>query len=102
MPTSIPVLCTGAFQSQRGIEAAIENDCDAVTIARPLVANPDLPNKLKAAAEGNATDYRPPKPCSLCNRCLLAVLEHPFGCYDERRYDSYDQMIERVMAIYRG
>jgi len=54
------------------------------------------------AAEGNATDYRPPKPCSLCNRCLLAVLEHPFGCYDERRYDSYDQMIERVMAIYRG
>jgi len=98
----IPVLCTGAFQSQRGIEAAIENDCDAVTIARPLVANPDLPNRLKQAVAGNETDYRPPQPCSLCNRCLLAVLEHPFGCYDERRYQSYDDMIERVMAIYRG
>jgi 2,4-dienoyl-CoA reductase (NADPH2) len=98
----IPVLCTGAFQSQRGIEAALASDCDAVTIARPLVANPDLPNRLKQAIAGNATDYRPPKPCSLCNRCLLAVLEHPFGCYDERRYQSYDEMIERVMAIYRG
>jgi len=57
---------------------------------------------LDRPVAGNATDYRPPQPCSLCNRCLLAVLEHPFGCYDERRYQSYDEMIERVMAIYRG
>ena len=36
----IPVLCTGAFQSRRGIEDALREDCDAVTIARPLLANP--------------------------------------------------------------
>ena len=48
----IPVLCTGAFQSRRGIEQALDDgDCDAVTIARPLVANPDLPLKLKHAVE---------------------------------------------------
>jgi len=34
---------------------------------------------------------------------LLAVLEHPFGCYDVRRYDGdYDKMVETVMNIYRG
>ena len=40
---SIPVLCTGGFQTASVIAAAIERgDCDGVTIARPLVANPDL------------------------------------------------------------
>ena len=110
----IPVVCTGAFQSRRGIEAAItprqdageiapSSDCDAVTIARPLVANPDLPIKLKKAIENGNDDWHPERPCTLCNRCLLAVLEHPFGCYDVRRYDGdYDKMVETVMDIYRG
>jgi 2,4-dienoyl-CoA reductase (NADPH2) len=89
----IPVLCTGAFQSRRGIEEALEQgDCDAVTIARPLVANPNLPIKLKEAVEHGDTDYQPERPCSLCNRCLLAVLEHPFGCYDVRRYNSDEHL----------
>ena len=40
---SIPVLCTGGFQTASVIADAIERgDCDGVTIARPLVANPDL------------------------------------------------------------
>jgi len=98
----IPVLCTGAFQSRRGIEAAIgQGDCDAVTIARPLVANPTLPKMLKKAIDEGVEDWHPERPCSLCNRCLLAVLEHPFGCYDERRYPDYDTMIADVMKIYR-
>jgi 2,4-dienoyl-CoA reductase-like NADH-dependent reductase (Old Yellow Enzyme family) len=91
---SIPVLCTGAFQSKVGIEAALrDGDCDAVTMARPLLANPDLPNLLR-------DDKVPDKPCTLCNRCLLAVLEHPLGCYDESRSASYDDMIAKVRKIY--
>ena len=38
-----PVLCTGGFQTAAIIEEAIaRGDCDAVTIARPLIANNDL------------------------------------------------------------
>jgi hypothetical protein len=31
----------------------------------------------------------------------MAVLEHPFGCYDVRRFKDYDDMIDKVMMIYR-
>jgi 2,4-dienoyl-CoA reductase (NADPH2) len=90
----IPVLCAGAFQSKQGIEAALNaGDCDAVTMARPLLANPDLPNLLSEGKD-------PEKACTLCNRCLLAVLEHPLGCYDESRYAGYDDMIANVRKIY--
>jgi 2,4-dienoyl-CoA reductase-like NADH-dependent reductase (Old Yellow Enzyme family) len=106
----IPVLCTGAFQSLEGIEGAIRRgDCDAVTIARPLLANPNLPNDLQAALKRGERNYRPERPCILCNRCLFAVLEHPLGCYDESRYvethpdpiERYDHMIEQVFKFYR-
>src|SRR4029453_11505189 len=40
---SIPVLCTGGFQTASVIDRALRDGaCDAVTIARPLVANNDL------------------------------------------------------------
>src|SRR6201999_1242910 len=40
---TIPVICTGGFQTGEIIEEAIERgDCDAVSIARPLIANNDL------------------------------------------------------------
>ena len=40
----VPVLCAGGFQTASVIARAIESgDCDGVTIARPLLANPTLP-----------------------------------------------------------
>jgi 2,4-dienoyl-CoA reductase-like NADH-dependent reductase (Old Yellow Enzyme family) len=104
----IPVLCTGAFQTRAGIEGAIkQGKCDAVTMARPLLANPDLPNRLREADDKGDAAYRPAKPCTLCNRCLLAVVEHPLGCYDESRYEEFppaerhDRMMAEVFKIYR-
>ncbi len=94
----IPVICTGGFQTASVINAALhEGACDAVSIARPLMANPDLP---KIFASGKDA---PDKPCTYCNKCLSHVLEHPLGCYDETRFDGdYDKMIETVMAFYKG
>jgi len=92
---SIPVLCTGGFQSATAIETALERgDCDAVTIARGLVANNDL---VRLFAEGHDL---PPRPCTYCNKCLYNVLEHPLGCYDESRYRSREEMVAEIMSVF--
>ena len=92
---AIPVLCTGGFQTATVVREAITSgSCDAVTIARPLVANPDLLDLWRAGHD------RPPRPCSYCNKCLYNLLEHPLACYDERRYDSREAMLEQVYAVF--
>jgi 2,4-dienoyl-CoA reductase-like NADH-dependent reductase (Old Yellow Enzyme family) len=91
----IPVLCTGGFQTAAIIENAIaKRKCDAVTIARPLIANNDL---VQMFARGVG---RPPKPCTYCNRCLVNAVENPLGCYDESRYTSRGEMVREVMTVF--
>jgi 2,4-dienoyl-CoA reductase (NADPH2) len=106
----IKVLCTGAFQTLAGIRDAIaKEDCDAVTMVRPLLANPTLPTKILAAEKAGAGDYEAEEPCTLCNRCLLAAPEFPVGCLDERRYQNessiysvqYDCMIRNLFKLYQ-
>ena len=91
----IPVLVTGGFQTASVIRGAIERgDCDGVTMARTLVANPDLPNMFAAGLD------RAPRPCTYCNKCLYAFIENPLGCYDERRFDSREEMVSQIMSVY--
>jgi 2,4-dienoyl-CoA reductase (NADPH2) len=91
----IPVLCTGGFQTAELIDTAIRDGwCDAVTIARPLIANNDLVH-LFARGIG-----RPPKPCTYCNNCLVNAVENPLGCYDESRFDSREQMVGEIMSVF--
>jgi 2,4-dienoyl-CoA reductase-like NADH-dependent reductase (Old Yellow Enzyme family) len=93
---SIPVLCTGGFQTASVIAGAIERgDCDGVTIARPLVANPDLVRHFEAGRD------RAPRPCTYCNRCLFRFIEDPLGCYEPARYDSREEMIREVLSVYQ-
>ena len=92
---SIPVLCTGGFQTASVVRAALSGgDCDAVTIARPRVANPNLVELWRAGHD------RPPRPCTYSNKCLFNLLEHPMGCYDETRYESRGQMLAEVYEVY--
>ena len=92
---SIPVLCTGGFQTASVARAAIDRgDCDAVTIARPLVANPDLVAQWRAGRD------RPERPCSYCNLCLFQLLENPLGCYDQRRYSSREAMLAEIYEVF--
>lgn len=107
----IPVMCTGGFQHASVIRKAVSGPIDAVSIGRPLIANPDLPQLFRQGydwndaerAETDGLDWpiENRNPCSYCNRCLLNDLENPLGCYDERRFDSYVQMMERVMSVFR-
>jgi 2,4-dienoyl-CoA reductase (NADPH2) len=92
---SIPVLVTGGFQTASVIRKALEDGhCDAVTIARPLIANPDLPRVFAAGRD------RPERPCTYSNKCLFALLEDPLGCYDERRFDSREEMLREIYSVY--
>jgi 2,4-dienoyl-CoA reductase (NADPH2) len=97
---SVPVICTGGFQTASVIAGAIERgDCDAVSIARPLIANNDL---VRMFAQGLD---RPPVPCTYCNRCLVGVVENPLGCYDVTRFAAHgdrarEEMIRQVMSVF--
>jgi 2,4-dienoyl-CoA reductase-like NADH-dependent reductase (Old Yellow Enzyme family) len=93
----IPVLCTGGFQTASVIRRAIEDGaCDAVTVARPLIANNDLVQLFAAGHD------RPPRPCTYCNKCLVNVIENPLGCYDVTRFDGdTERMMREVMSVYR-
>jgi 2,4-dienoyl-CoA reductase-like NADH-dependent reductase (Old Yellow Enzyme family) len=92
----IPVLCTGGFQTASLIADAIESGaCDGVTIARALIANPDL---VRWFEKGHDSASRP---CTYCNKCLFAFIENPLGCYDESRFDSREEMVEQILSVYQ-
>lgn len=92
----IPVICTGGFQTASVIRKALEDgSCDAVSIARPLIANPDLVHKFAAGMD------RAERPCTYCNRCLVNVIENPIGCYEPARYDSREQMIAEILSVFQ-
>ena len=92
----IPVLNTGGYQNGALIRRMIsEGVCDGVAVARPLIANRDLPKTLAAGQD------LPERPCSFCNRCLVNAIQNPLGCYDIRRFASHDAMINEVMSVFR-
>jgi 2,4-dienoyl-CoA reductase (NADPH2) len=93
---SVPVICTGGFQTASVIAAALARaDCDAVSMARPLVANPDLVEVFKRGQD------RADRPCTYCNKCLGNVIAHPLGCYDVSRFPSREAMLADVMSVFR-
>jgi 2,4-dienoyl-CoA reductase (NADPH2) len=100
--TRMPVVVTGGFQHLSVIARAIrDGDCDGVTMARPLIANPDLPRMFE-----DADGPRPGKECTYCNKCLINDLANPLGCYELSRYDGgtfeekYDAMMKSVMSVF--
>ena len=92
---TVPVICTGGFQTASVIRDAIRRgDCDAVSMARPLVANNDLVKQFEAGRD------RADRPCTYCNKCLVHVVEHPIGCYEESRYASREEMMAQIMSVF--
>jgi hypothetical protein len=67
-----------------------------VTIARPLLANPNL---VELFAQGHD---QPPKPCTYCNKCLVNFIENPLGCYEESRFSSREEMLRQIMSVYEA
>lgn len=77
---SIPVGTVGAMDPRLApdiIDKALgEGKIDFVAMTRPLMCDPDLPNKLQSGRRDEVA------PCNHCLTCLQAVLPHPVtvGC----------------------
>lgn len=93
---SVPIINTGGYQDGRVIRRVISDGCaDAVSIARPLIANRDLPHILESGRD------LPDKPCSFCNRCLVNAIANPLGCYDVRRFNGdHDAMVAEILDVF--
>jgi 2,4-dienoyl-CoA reductase-like NADH-dependent reductase (Old Yellow Enzyme family) len=68
----VPLLVCQAFRDQRDMEAALARGADLIGMARPFIADPEMPRKILS---GRARDVRP---CVSCNEdcrafdpCLL-------------------------------
>jgi 2,4-dienoyl-CoA reductase (NADPH2) len=94
---TIPVIANGSLQTASHIRQLFADGvCDAVSMARPLIANNDLP-KLFAAGHD-----RPDRPCTYCNKCTVNVLQNPLGCYELSRYDGdYDAMLKEILSVFQ-
>jgi 2,4-dienoyl-CoA reductase-like NADH-dependent reductase (Old Yellow Enzyme family) len=92
----IPVISTGGYQTASFIRDHIaKGHIDAVSMARPLIANNDL---VKQFARGFD---RPERPCTYCNKCLLNAPKNPLGCYELSRFDGdYQKMVEEILTVY--
>jgi 2,4-dienoyl-CoA reductase-like NADH-dependent reductase (Old Yellow Enzyme family) len=92
---SIPVICTGGFQTASVIRNAISSgQCDAVSMARTLIANRELPQMFERGLDV------PPVPCTYCNKCLVNAVENPLGCYDDTRFTTREAMIHSIMSVF--
>jgi 2,4-dienoyl-CoA reductase-like NADH-dependent reductase (Old Yellow Enzyme family) len=89
----LPVIANGGFQQRSAVEEALTSGgCDLVSMARPLLANPDLPELFREGRE------LPDRPCTFCNRCALRTTIAPLGCYEPARFGSRDDMEQQILA----
>ncbi len=68
----IPLILVGGNRDIERLERILQNrTAQFISICRPLIREPDLPNRWKSGKGGNETD------CISCNSCIYAVLVHP-------------------------
>jgi 2,4-dienoyl-CoA reductase-like NADH-dependent reductase (Old Yellow Enzyme family) len=93
----LPVISTGGYQRASRIREIIaDRSCDAVSMARALVANNDLVQQFRAGRD------LPDRPCTHCNKCLLNAPKNPLGCYELSRFDGdRDRMLQEILSVYR-
>lgn len=67
---------TGGFRSLEVMEEVLNEGVDFIGLSRPLIAEPDLPNRLLYSP-----DKRPAK-CTSCLKCLTHVANQPLKCVE--------------------
>lgn len=71
----VPVIVVGGLQNPSYMEALLKDGkADLVSLARALVADPELPNKVRKG--------RPFAVCSRCNKCIALAGVRSVECFD--------------------
>ena len=93
--SGLPVICVGGWQTASRIREGLRaGRCDVVSIARGLLANPDLVHQFAGGRDA------PERPCTYCNRCAVNALLYPLACWEEARFDSREQMFDEAYRVY--
>jgi 2,4-dienoyl-CoA reductase (NADPH2) len=88
----LPIIANGGLQRRSVIEDALrEGKCDMVSMARPLLANPDLVQQWQKRDT-------PKNPCTFCNKCAAMTAMFPLGCYDLSRFQGIKEMEDQILA----
>jgi 2,4-dienoyl-CoA reductase-like NADH-dependent reductase (Old Yellow Enzyme family) len=85
---NVPVICVGGLNTrEQMVEALANDDCDMVSVARGLVADPYLYRHMK----NNVTGPQ----CNYCNQCFSRPGVNPLDCYEPTIKPARDAMIAR-------
>jgi 2,4-dienoyl-CoA reductase-like NADH-dependent reductase (Old Yellow Enzyme family) len=82
--TNLPILLVGGFRSREVMDRVLdEGSADFVSLSRPLIREPDLPNRMRSGQKV-AT-------CISCNRCRPLEGELGISCHYVAREDEQER-----------
>jgi 2,4-dienoyl-CoA reductase-like NADH-dependent reductase (Old Yellow Enzyme family) len=91
----LPVIANGGFQGRKLMEEALASGgCDLISMARSLIANPQLPRQYETEPDRKWPDNL----CNHCNRCVGRTGTSPLGCYNLARFKGNQrEMLRQIM-----
>jgi NADPH-dependent 2,4-dienoyl-CoA reductase/sulfur reductase-like enzyme len=101
---NIPVLAAGKISPELGEQIIAEGKADFIALGRPLLGDPELPNKIRA---GRAEDVWQ---CLYCNNCVIVDAEifpgacsvNPFAFREERYPLQRTETPKDIMVVGGG
>lgn len=78
---------TGGLRSLEMMEEVLSEGADMIGLCRPLIAEPDLPNRLLFTS-----DKRSAK-CTSCLKCLSYIIEQPLICVE---FDPFQAVLRNL------
>ncbi|MCB6367528.1 2-enoate reductase, partial [Intestinibacillus massiliensis] len=101
---AVPIICAGRMDDpEMALAAVTEGTCDLVSLGRPLLADPEYVNKLRA---GKVDEIRP---CISCQEgCMGRIQEYsalncavnPQACRE--RYAAYNPITKKKKVVIIG
>ncbi len=76
--TALPIALVGGLRSRAVMEDVLQSgDADVISMCRPLICEPDLPERLREGAQGPVQRRAA---CTSCNRCWPEGLGEGIAC----------------------